>query len=205
MTPPLVKHLQYDGMADFGNDILLGQAADIPHIDNNTKIHLQELSALICSLPNQAQPTTLGEYTIEVSWLREGTSSGPSDVTPVMVKTEVLDSELAEIGWRRFNFPWCTRYLPKRYQRGLDLLINKDSNNYRPHRLWPILLLDIWANIHNKHLGRIARRQAETLESIAPEQYGRRKEKSADTQALNTRLFYDSNPKKNYQQVFLLI
>ena len=54
------------------------------------------------------------EYTTEVIRLRKGISSGTSDVTPEMVKTEVLDPELAEIGWRIFNFPWCTRYSPKR-------------------------------------------------------------------------------------------
>ena len=40
-------------------------------------------------------------------------SSGPSGVTPIMVKIEVLDSELSEIDYRRFNFPWCTGYDPK--------------------------------------------------------------------------------------------
>ena len=45
--------------------------------------------------------------------------------------------------------------------------------------------------MHNKHLGRIATIQAETLDSIAPEQYGSRKAKAADIQALTTRLFYD--------------
>ena len=33
--------------------------------------------------------------------------------------------------------------------------------------------------------------QAEELEGIAPEKYGSRKPKAADSQALNTRLFYD--------------
>ena len=40
-------------------------------------------------------------------------SSGPSGVTPIMVKIEVLDSELSEIDYRRFNFPWCTGYDPQ--------------------------------------------------------------------------------------------
>ena len=143
MTPPIVKHLQYDGMADFGNDILLGQAADIPHLDNHTKIYLQELSALTRLLPNQAQTIALEEYTIEVRRLRKGISSGPSDATPKMVKTEVLYSELAGIVWHIFNLPWCNGYLPKRYQRVLDILIHKYHSNYCPHRLRTIFLFDI--------------------------------------------------------------
>ena len=71
-----------------------------------------------------------------------------------MVKTEALDPELSEIGWRRFNFPWCTGYSPKRYKNGIYLIIHKDPNDCGPHRLHPILLFDVESNIHNKALGR---------------------------------------------------
>ena len=105
MISPLVNHLHFDGITKYGNDILLVRAADIPHLDIHTKIYLQELSTLTCSLPDQAQPISLEEYTEEVGRLREGTSSGTSSVTPAMVKTEFLDPELAKIGWRIFNSP----------------------------------------------------------------------------------------------------
>ena len=62
-------------------------------------------------------------------------SSGPSGVTPIMVKIEVLDSELSEIDYRRFNFPWCTGYDPKIYIRDIDFIIQKKPNDYFPHRL----------------------------------------------------------------------
>ena len=45
--------------------------------------------------------------------------------------------------------------------------------------------------MNNKHPRRIATSQAENLDVLAPEQYGIRKAKAADIQALNTRLFYD--------------
>ena len=51
--------------------------------------------------------------------------------------------------------------------------------------------------MHNTHLGRISTRQAYTLEGITPEQYGSRREKAADIQALKTRLFYELIRKKN--------
>ena len=108
-----------------------------------------------------------------------------------MVKTESLDLELVEIGWRRFNLPWCTGYSTKHYQRGLGILIHKDPNNFRPHILHPILIFDIKSNMHNKHLGRTSMIKAENLDGIAPEQYGIRNYKLVDIQALNTRLFND--------------
>ena len=67
--------------------------------------------------------------------------------------------------------------------------MNKDPSYCCPQRMRPIIPFDIEANIHNKHLGRIAMIQSETLDRIAPEKYGICKEKSADIQALNTRLF----------------
>ena len=75
--------------------------------------------------------------------------------------------------------------------------MHKKSNNYRPQRLRPILLFDIEANIHNNNIVRIATSKAENLKWLSPEKYGRRKSKAADTQAYNTRLFYDSDRKNN--------
>ena len=55
MTTPIVKHPHFDGMAEYCNAILLGQAADIPKLDSHTKIYLHKLAAIACSLPDQAQ------------------------------------------------------------------------------------------------------------------------------------------------------
>ena len=110
---------------------------------------------------------------------------------PAMVKTEALDPELAEIIWGRFNFPWCTGYSTKCYQRGIDLLIHKYPNYFCLHILHPIPLLDIKASMRNKHIGRMATSQDENIDGIYPKQYSIRKSKAADIQALNTRLFYN--------------
>ena len=55
MTFPLVKNFHFDGMLNYGNNILLGQAADILHLENHTKRRLQQLAALTRSLPDQVQ------------------------------------------------------------------------------------------------------------------------------------------------------
>ena len=89
MTSPLVNHLHFNGMTDYGKNILLVQAEDIPHLDMYTKRYLQDIVYLTRSIPNKSQPIYLEEYTKEVNRPREGTSSGPSDVTPEMVKKEV--------------------------------------------------------------------------------------------------------------------
>ena len=59
ITSPLVNQLHFDGMNDYGNNIILVQAADIPHLDNHTKIYLQELASLKRTLLDKYQPTPL--------------------------------------------------------------------------------------------------------------------------------------------------
>lgn len=191
MIPPLVNLLHYDGITEFGDELLRGRAPTVEGIDDHTQAYLDQLKSVSGLLPEPASPVPFPHYVTAVNRLREGTSSGPSDTTPAMVRTELDDMELAEIGWHRFNFPWCTGYSPDRFRRGLDLLLHKDPNDFRPHRLRPILLFDIEANLHNKVLGRYTMRNAEAINGLAPEQYGSRSFKAADIQALNTRLFYD--------------
>ena len=156
-------------MIKYGNGILLGRATEIPDLDPFTRRYLHQLDSINRSFYNQYHPISLEEYIKEVSIIRESTLSGPLDVTPAMVKTEALDPELAEIGWQGFNFPWCTIYSTKHYQRGIRLLINKYPNDWRPHRIRPVLLFDKEANRKNKHIGRMAMIQSKNLDKIAPE------------------------------------
>lgn len=114
MQPPLVNHLNYNGMTDYGDALLLGKAPELEGLDEYTTTYLSQLRAVDGHLPSPATPISFDEYTTEVNRLREGTSSGPSDVTPAMIKTELMDDELAEIGLHRFNFPWVTGYSNKR-------------------------------------------------------------------------------------------
>ena len=85
-----------------------------------------------------------------------------------MIKTEAIDPELREIGWRRLKFSSCRGYSPKRYRRGLDILIHKYPNDFRSHRLRYILLFDIEKNLHNKYLGKLTMKTAEDLNALAP-------------------------------------
>ena len=128
--------------------------------------YLHHLSYITHYLLDQPQPIPTEVYLKKVECLREATSSDPSDLTPAMVKTKALDSELAEIGRQRFNFPWCTEYSPKQHHQGLYILIHRDPNDCRPHRLCTTLIFRIKANMHNNQLGRFAMRKAEYLEGL---------------------------------------
>ena len=85
-----------------------------------------------------------------------------------MVKTEALETKLRYIGHLRFNFLWCTGYLPKICHHSLDLLIHKYPDYHRPRRIRPIMPVDIEANMHNKHLGRHSMKMVEDMDGISP-------------------------------------
>ena len=133
MTMPLVEHLQYHGMTDFSNEVLMGRPPQVEGIDEATQCYLDQLRAVDGHLPEPAKPFSFNQYLEEVQRLRERTSSGPSAVSPAMVKTEAKDDELGRIGWLASNFLWCSGYSSNRSREGLDLLIHKKPNDYRVH------------------------------------------------------------------------
>ena len=69
-----------------------------------------------------------------------------------MVKTEALYPKLAEIDWRRFNFPWRIINYPNIYHWGVDIIIYKYLKDCLPISLCKILIFDIGSNMHNKNL-----------------------------------------------------
>ena len=81
--------------------------------------------------------------------LREKTTSGPTAVTPAMVKTEALDDTLLLVDYQLANFSWILGEPAPTWLCGLDLLIYKTAGDFRAEKLRPILLFDIEANLHN--------------------------------------------------------
>ena len=61
MVPPLVNHLHFDGMTEYGNIIILGIEADIPDLDPHTRRYINEIATTIHYIHDQAQPISL-EY-----------------------------------------------------------------------------------------------------------------------------------------------
>eukprot|EP00957_Ditylum_brightwellii_P064703 4910695-Ditylum_brightwellii.AAC.1 len=122
-----------------------------------------------------------------------------------MIKAECQDPYIAKVNWQASNFPWCTGYAPRHHKQGIDLPFYKRSNGNRITTLRPILLFGIECNMHNKQLGREAMKRAEIMHGVTPEQFGSRRKKSADLQALNTRLFYDYTLLKKHPGTSLYI
>ena len=86
MIPPFVNKLNFNGMVEYGNKILLGTASDINNTNIHTKSYLRHLTKVTKSLPYNALPTSLENYIREVKIIREFTSSSLPPTTAAMVK-----------------------------------------------------------------------------------------------------------------------
>ena len=194
MTSPLRDLLGYDAMTQFGDQILAGTYTEPSGLSDAASLLLPELVALE---PYRSGPPAPAWFSLDSyksgwkGWIRERTASGPSNLTPAMFRIEAEDEELVKVGYLAAHFPWLTGYSPERWRHGIDLLIQKKIGSFLASGLRPILLFDVDANMHNKRLGRLLLQRAEECGGLAPEQYGSRKHKAADVQALNTRLFFD--------------
>jgi len=80
---------------------------------------------------------------------------------------------------------------PTRWKQTLNVMLEKLAGNDNIEKLQIIMLFKANFNNNNKWLGRVMMHIAKEHNLLALEQYGSRKYKSAITQCLNKRLFYD--------------
>ena len=82
-------------MADYGDQIIIDTAQEIPELEANKNNFPKILSSITGSIRNKSEPISFGKYITKFDRLQETTPSGPSDITPEMVKTEALDPEIS--------------------------------------------------------------------------------------------------------------
>ena len=105
MTLPLVKKLNFHGMMEYGNNLLLGRDPDIDNIITHTKSYLRHLCEITKTILDKPPPITLENYIKEVKILGKSMSLGPYVIIPAMVKTKAMDMELVEIVGQCINYP----------------------------------------------------------------------------------------------------
>jgi Reverse transcriptase (RNA-dependent DNA polymerase) len=84
-----------------------------------------------------------------------------------------------------------TGHTLKRWQQGIDVMIPKKVDSLRVDKLRTIVLMEADFNFLNKVIGKRVMEKAEQSGSIAPEQFGSRKQKSSIHHAVNKQLTTD--------------
>jgi len=122
---------------------------------------------------------------------RESTASSLSGVHFGHYIAAIDDIITEKINRLMATIPMLTGISPQRWRHALNVMLEKVAGNCSVEKLRIIMLFKADFHNNNKWLGRAVMRNAETLDEVAPEQYGSRSRKAAGTQCLNKRLFYD--------------
>ena len=139
---------------------------------------------------------------IDISWTTEEyfeswnkmqeTKSCLPGVHTVQIKCINPKSKGADVISKLALIPLLTGYTPKSWKQGFDSMIPKKAEGkHRTEKLRLILLMCARFNHNNKLIGKKMMEYGEKYGTLAEEQYGSRKEKSAIEHALNKRLIID--------------
>jgi hypothetical protein len=188
-TDPLLRDLGPLGVSAAAKDVLLGRYSPPSSTD--------EWAAKLIPFLRQAIPTapivdlTPEQYAAGWKRVRERTSAGMSGITIPHMKAHGSSSFLSLIDSIMANLPYRFGFSPARWQRGLDVMIEKKPGVRLLSSLRAILLYEADFNQNNKRFGREALFRAEDANAVAIEQYGSRKHMSASDQSLNKALTFD--------------
>ena len=197
MKPPIFDKVGPLGLGPGADEILETgtltlDPGDEP-LDDDTVQYIKQLQCPdhVTDLPlSEAQITTTKNAQ---SWkaAKEATSSGDPLLHYGHCKATALHPHLGEFETFMRNIPFITGYSPQRWKRAVNVELLKKPGNFNVERLRTILLMEAQWNNNNKIIGRELLWHAERQDLIAPEQYGSRKNRSANTQALNKKLVQD--------------
>ncbi len=119
-------------------------------------------------------PTDILKADYEHAWkrCREFTSTGTSGLHFGHFQASINDITLLELDRRLLEISFQTGHIMKRWKQGIDVMIPKKIGSLRASQLRTIVLMEPDFNLINKN------------QSIAAEQFGSRKAKSAITHAI---------------------
>jgi hypothetical protein len=131
------------------------------------------------------------EYDYYWKRCREYTSTGTSGLRFGHFLASTQDLEIGEIDRWLMEISFQKGFIPARWKSGIDVMIPKKVGSIWASQLRTIVLMEPDFNFVNKLFGRRLMRNAEVHGSIAPEQFGSRKHKSAIIHAVNKQLTVD--------------
>ena len=131
-------------------------------------------------------PLTVAECTFGWNKTKEKVSSAERYGTHMgHWKAGFQNTYIAGIHTAMANVPYQTGYSPKRWQYGVNVMLEKEEGNAKVDRLRTILLYESDFNFNNKMIGKNMMQEAERSGTLAREQYGSRQGMTAIECSLN--------------------
>jgi hypothetical protein len=188
-SEPLLSLVGPLGTTEYANDILRG-AIEPP--DNMDVWAVKLLPFLLQQIPVvEISDLTPSQYAASWKKVKEKTSAGPSGLTIPHMKAHGSSEYITAINTIMANLPFRFGFSPQRWQKGLDVMLEKKPGVRQLPTLRAILLYEADFNQNNKRLGREMLYRAEDGNMVAIEQFGSRQHMSAIDQSLNKTLTFD--------------
>jgi hypothetical protein len=178
-----------------------------PELDES----LQRLAPFLAYPPNMSSANIfsdkipMNDYSHHWSRCREFTSTGVSGLHYGHFIASLSDSMMSELDRSLLEVSLQTGLAPKRWKRGIDVMIPKKIGSLKANQLRTIVLMEPDFNLVNKIMGKRLMANAERFQSVAPEQFGSRKRKSAINHAINKQLTIDILRQEHRAFVLILL
>lgn len=194
MTEPLLSDLGYLADTAEAEEILQGTYVCPPGADEYTAEFLQFLQRSPNVEASEQIDTTFTKEDFRWYWkkAKERTSSSISTLHFGHYKAATRNDTLSELHAVSLDIAVNSGYSPKRWQRGLTVMLEKKKGVIRVNKLRAILLMEGDLNCANKTIfGSRMRDFAEAHHDIPEECVGSRRNHQASEVSLNRRLFCD--------------
>lgn len=192
--------------SDTSNAILQGNQVDhdILHPDMQTLLPFWTMPENIRTSDPIDLSITLEDY--KKGWKKQKENTSSQGLLHFgHFKASIYSDSLANFDRMFLEITLKTGHILPRWQKGTDVLIPKKANSNRVTDLRTICLLAADWNFGNKLLGNRIMRHAEKHGTIAPEQYGSRKDKSSIQHATNKALLFDIQRQKKQDSVLMIL
>jgi hypothetical protein len=188
-TEPLLSTVGNVGTTPSADLILQGELPIPP----TTDVWAAKLIPFLKQVLPTADLVDLTPEQYAASWkkVKEKTSAGPSGMTIPHMKAHGTSRFVTEVDTILANLPYRFGFSPRRWRKGLDVMLEKKPGVRQLNKLRAILLYEADFNQNNKRLGRDMLFRAEDGNAVAVEQFGSRKHMSATDQSLNKTLTFD--------------
>ena len=193
MTSPLLDDFGYLPVGPNADAVLSGDYQPPADADPYAIRFLRHLkmSPKVLTAEPVSNIITTEQYIDGWKKAKERTACGSTVLNFSHFKAGILRPKIAEFEATMSHIPYSTGYSPRRYRQAIDAELLKKPDQFRIDKLRTIVMYQPDFNATNKLLGKTVMNHIESLDIIASEQYGGRKNKSSIMLALNKVLNFD--------------
>ncbi len=187
MIPPLVNNVGYLATGHAAEEILDGTYSPHDRINRYTRQLLQQLQrpALVEQKGNHPTSMPLETYCNYWKKSKERKSCFPGALSFSTLKAGSRDETIATFKCIMTRIPIFRGYTPNHWKKCLDIMITKKAGLIQVDSLGSIVVFQPDCNYAFKFLGREMMAFAEKNGTLAPEQFGSRRNHCAIDQAVN--------------------